>query len=216
MEWEFLRRDEQYRKDWEHYTALDHPFKLALTADPHDRKLLLPFYPEEYRDRWDDVWKMAKKYGLLRLPDPSIKVPRLLAFFQIPQDLIQVVIDRKRPIKPQLAAYSKILTTQQKHRHGYISRDPRLNRSQWATYLRVLDARSVGISFNDIGRDLLEYDHSQTGIHAREVFMAAKRVWSQIYLGPSSLPELLDFISDEESFPDPIHPELKRRTLSII
>jgi hypothetical protein len=129
--WEFLRRDEQYRKDWEHYAALDHPFKLALTGNPHERKLLVPFYPRQYRDQWADVWKMAKKYGLLRLPDPSIKVPRLLSFFQIPQDGIQVWLDLTRPLNPQLSAYSKLLGTLQKRRHGHTRRDRPLDRSQW-------------------------------------------------------------------------------------
>jgi hypothetical protein len=70
-------------KDWEDFTALDHPFKLALTGNPHDRKLLLPPYPDEYPERWDDIWKMAKKYGLVRLPGSAFNSSLVAEFRSI-------------------------------------------------------------------------------------------------------------------------------------
>jgi hypothetical protein len=89
-----------------------------------------------------------------------------------------------------------------------------------AEYLRVLDARSVSVTFSEIGETLLGYDHSQTGIHAREVCRVAKGVWKKIYLEPSalqvSLVHLISALRNQESFPDPIHPNLNRNTLSLI
>lgn len=40
--WEFLRRDKEYRQDWEDFLKFDHPFKLALRDDPEEHIPICP------------------------------------------------------------------------------------------------------------------------------------------------------------------------------
>ena len=84
--WEFLRRDPEYIKDWQDYRSWGRNFELALKGDPEDDcyGFGLPYYPEEFEDCWDDVWRIFRKYGLARLLDPSISRPKHLWFHFVP------------------------------------------------------------------------------------------------------------------------------------
>ena len=82
--WEFLRRDAEYQKDWKAYKASNHPFRFALEGDPEDECFDMPYYPEEFEDRWGDIWRILRKYGLARLLDPSVANPKHLRFYFVP------------------------------------------------------------------------------------------------------------------------------------
>ena len=82
--WEFLRRSDEYRRDWEIYQEDPHPYKIAIEGDPDDSTLYLPYYPQEHEDRWEDIWRFLRKYGLARLLDPSVPTPRYLTFHFVP------------------------------------------------------------------------------------------------------------------------------------
>jgi hypothetical protein len=99
--WEFLRRDAEYRKDWENERENNHPFHLALEGDPEDFGFDIPYYPENHEDRWGDIWRILRKYGLARLLDPSVAAPQHLRFYFVPfaPDLADNPQLRTLPIK---------------------------------------------------------------------------------------------------------------------
>lgn len=130
--WEFLRRDAEYRKEWENERENNHPFHLAVEGDPDDFGFDIPYYPEEHEDRWGDIWRILRKYGLARLLDPSVANPKHLRFYFVPfrpepQDIpelkgvkIQTIpwklqfpylgwFDIWRPIEPQIEYYRQLL-----------------------------------------------------------------------------------------------------------
>jgi len=134
--WEFLRRDEEYRQEWETQLESNHPFRLALKGD-HDIGFDIPYYPEEYEERWEDIWRILRKYGLARLLDPSVCHPTDLRFYFVPfrpdlRDIpelkkgeIQTIplnlkypylawFDLWRPIDPQIEHYRKLLIREQR------------------------------------------------------------------------------------------------------
>jgi hypothetical protein len=82
--WQFLRRDREYRKEWEAYRARGGPFNIALEGNPSDPDLFFPYYPDEHEDLWDDIWRVLRKYGLTRLHDPSVSSPAELRFHFVP------------------------------------------------------------------------------------------------------------------------------------
>src|SRR5262245_53144640 len=69
--WEFLRRDTHYRDEWTKYRADKSPFRIAMEGDA-DGGFDLPYYPEEHENRWSDIWRFLRKYGLARLLDPTV------------------------------------------------------------------------------------------------------------------------------------------------
>lgn len=136
--WEFLRRDAGYIKEWENYRLNKHPFSLALVGDSNDAGFDIPYYPPEYEDRWTDIWRLLRKYGLARLLDPSIASPQHLRFYFVPfapdpkdnpvlrnikikEELIPWKLrlpylawfDIWKPIGPQLEFYAELLNREQ-------------------------------------------------------------------------------------------------------
>lgn len=83
--WEFLRRDKEYRQDWEKFLELDHPFKLALREEPEEPHFDLPKYPEEYPDRHGHIFYILSKYKLARLLNPAIPQSAIPAFLSRPK-----------------------------------------------------------------------------------------------------------------------------------
>ena len=130
--WEFLRRDAEYRNQWESQRENRHPFHLALEGDPEDFGFDIPYYPENHEDRWEDIWRILRKYGLARLLDPSVPNPKDLRFYFVPfrpdpQDIPELKkanirnipwklqypylawFDIWKPIEPQIEYYRELL-----------------------------------------------------------------------------------------------------------
>lgn len=134
--WEFMRRDDDYRKEWENYRSRGGRFKIALEGNHSDPDAYFPYYPEGQQDLWDDIWRILRKYGLTRLPDPSVCSPAELRFHFVPfapdpednPQLRDVEVnsiplklkfpylgwfDLWKPIEPQLEHYRDLLKREQ-------------------------------------------------------------------------------------------------------
>lgn len=136
--WEFLRRDAEYRQDWQTYRTSNHPVPLALDGDPDDFGFDIPYYPLEHEECWKDIWRILRKYGLARLLDPSVAAPQHLRFYFVPfapdlEDNPQLRaipikadsipwklqypylawFDLSKPITPQIRHYSALLKKEQ-------------------------------------------------------------------------------------------------------
>jgi hypothetical protein len=140
--WEFLRRDAEYRKEWETYRDRKHPFSsLAIEGDSDDFDFDIPYYPQgnpKDEECWGDIWRILRKYGLARLLDPSVAEPKHLRFYFVPfapdlednpqlrtlpikahsipwklQNPYLAWFDLSKPITPQLCHYSALLQREQ-------------------------------------------------------------------------------------------------------
>ena len=135
--WEFLRRDDGYRREWKRYRSSKHSFRLAIEGDQAEG-FDIPYYPEGHQDCWGDIWRLLRKYGLARLLDPAIARPHYLPFYFIPfapdplddPQLQNIKIKEEhipwklrfpylawfdiwKPIKPQLDFYTELLNREQ-------------------------------------------------------------------------------------------------------
>ncbi len=82
-----------------------------------------------------------------------------------------VVFDLDRPLGPQIVHAKQKLKSYQVGRHGKTMR-PKLHRSKWLTYLRVLDAQECGASWSEIS-SILPHT-AQTPQTARDVRKQAR------------------------------------------
>lgn len=66
---------------------------------------------------------------------------------------IAIGFDLKRPIRPQIIKVQTLLQTEQENRFGKIFKY-KSHKQKWLTYLRVLDARELSVSWSKIGKHL--------------------------------------------------------------
>jgi len=190
--WEFLRRNQEYRDDWERYKRFKSEGRVYGGKD----------FIEFYGYLWD-------KYGVSMLRDPAFDKPGHVfgiytknleynsarmqvivglrgknvytatpQLVTIPEGQVALTFDLTRPLGPQLELAKKILKakTQEERKR------PPLYRDKWALYLRVLDARLLNVSYAKIARVLYEetgdpqykdeYDTGMTGkCKVRDIYM---------------------------------------------
>lgn len=178
--WQFLRRNEEYRDDWHRFLALDHPFQLALNKDPRDDRFDSPRYPPKHPSRHADVWEVLKKYKLARLLNPSIDKPRRLRFYPAPGEGISVCFDLQRPLRDQM----KRTEARLKARLKTLTRDRLPWKTNWAKYLRVLDACGEGVDHDIIGYEILGVNERKRPEIARSntesALKSATTMWQRI------------------------------------
>ena len=221
--WEFLRRDPQYRQDWQTHRRQAHPKVLAFSReDDQTLERDVDFYPEEYPEIWPEVWRLIRVYGLARLPHPGLARPNLLSFRAVPEDEVLISIDLAQSLRPQLDNYFRYLKKHQKHGYQKLKRTREVDRQKWPLLLRILDAREVGCPFYQIGQDLLRIspkkDKEVIVSNAEAEYNLARDMWKKIILPrqldlPGLEPMELCFESDFRSvFP----PDMPRRVLPIL
>ncbi len=177
--WEFLRRREDYRADWEKYFQSTYEYDVACANDPNyptrfRKKVFSPDHPA-FKARMPNS---LEKYHLSGLPNPSITKPWMLSFDsnygrmyfgQGPDWLgggeevslclsewrVAAVFDLKKSLVPQLEKVKTDLLEWQGHQVGR-NLERRKCRDEWPMYLRVLDGVELGVPFREIGKTLLE------------------------------------------------------------
>ncbi len=179
--WEFLRRRADYRQDWEAYFQKTYEYEVACSKDPS-----FPTKYKKKVMRWDNVQFRAtvphslEKYHLIALPNPSVQNPAMLSFdsnygriyfgqgpdwvaggeevtLRLPEWKVATVFDLKKPLSPQIEKVKKDLMEWQAYQMGK-KLERRKSRQEWTTYLRILDAREVGASDDEVGMELLEIE----------------------------------------------------------
>lgn len=176
--WEFLRRDVEYREDWEHFRALKHPFQLALEDDPVGPGRNEAIYPIEYEERHGHIYYCLWKYKLARLLNPTIANPRQLEFYPVPSDGLLLWFDLALPLARQLKRARAILDL---YSGETDTRDTRPVKAGWPLLLRVLDAFEEGISLPKIGKELLGFpDKDDASANAAKRLELAERFWKKL------------------------------------
>lgn len=185
--WEFLRRNQTYRADWERYKREGWD---SWGTDPQ------AFYSY-----------IADKYGVIKLQDPAddkpgfiFGIPRRVnsqligyqtskhqfiegqggpniytakgQWVTIPEGQVAVTFDMTIPLTPQVEFIKKLLLENQKSRSF---KRPTLYRDKWSLYLRVLDAISLNETYHSVALVFYEetgdpqykdeYDWGNTGSH---------------------------------------------------
>jgi hypothetical protein len=176
--WEFLRRDEGYRKDWLSYQAK------GVSADA----------PKVY----EATPEHREKYRLTSLPNPADPSPKNLYFWptearlffgdeeqdglveiKLPDTHVAVVFDLEKSIPEQVRRVKDSLLDIQKKRLGHIKRTRGSNK--WTLLLRILDAKASGKKFTYIGKELsLGQSYNTENASAREYYEIAVRMWKSI------------------------------------
>jgi hypothetical protein len=183
-----VRRRKDYRDDWTahaqrtyHY-VLAHvkPKHKALTPDHPQFRATGDYLRETAKPGTEQEKKVftciqgLRKYHLIGgLPNPAIRTPFLLSFHasfggmylgrgedaevRIEKNHVLYQFDLTRPIRPQTEQAYADLLQQQSHRRGK-KEGRRLHRELFPRYLRALDARDCGATFEQIGRVLLKID----------------------------------------------------------
>ena len=177
--WEFLRRRADYRQDWEMYYQTTYEYDVACANDPkyptrYGKKVVSPDHPA-FKARMPNS---LEKYHLSGLPNPTIAKPWMLSFdanygrmyfgqgpdwmgggeevsLCLSEWRVAAVFDLKKPLSPQLDKVKTDLLEWQEHQVGR-NLERRKSRDEWPLYLRVLDAVELGVSFQEIGRQLLD------------------------------------------------------------
>jgi len=209
--WEFLRRNPEYRKDWERELKI---YVQKQRENPTEKLSV------------DDPWfgitpveDSSLRWGLYVLANPDQDTPYLLfkrlfgritlskrfEFFMgtpiedienckpeaIPDGKASVMFDLRIPIKPQIEKARKaLLRIQQELKDKRIIKiiNPRLRRSQWPDDLRVFDAKTEGsIKDKEIAREIFPdttniYPDYYGNIKVRDYYNAANRLINGGYL----------------------------------
>ena len=76
---------------------------------------------------------------------------------RISNHLVKVPFDLDRPLSAQVESAATALRSLQEQLHGK-QLQRRLHREKWPLYLRVIDARDAGETWETIGRELLKRD----------------------------------------------------------
>jgi hypothetical protein len=194
--WQFLRRREDYREDWNAF----HPVCQAryLTAF---RGFKVPMGIRSWEDhtaRFADMPGCREKYGTKFLLNPDEPQPALGLFVrEAPYEVSFASaesFDRYREADVRLIAFELgasipeqiekakhyLLTLQSERRGG--RHDSRKHQRKWPLYLRVLDARVAGATFKQIGDTLLmdgidEQDQDAFANRVSSVSARAESIW---------------------------------------
>jgi hypothetical protein len=186
--WEFTRRREDCRKDFEAHKDETVRF-IGRLPDAKSGRLLRPDeagFVVQFPGCYD-------KYGLHALPNPAIgdqpfhvimfpkRGPSLLLW---PEDGIKegflettqavITIDLTAPLGDQLKAARRLLEGQQKATIGRLVRPGRKHQTKWLRYLRVLDARESGATYSEIARSGVLNGLGEDQQCARDVLQAAE------------------------------------------
>jgi hypothetical protein len=169
--WQFLRRREDYRKDW--FALLEQGDAECLCyrgnwVDDNDPRSKEP----RNSPNWTSVvapGELCEKYCLAHLPDPratkpvNLHVEHDVPLFILPNDddeklklLLQpnkscVVFDLDEPINYQIERAKYWLQIHQVERQGKIITH-RKEKRNWRRLLRVLDGRAAGETYEAIGQ----------------------------------------------------------------
>jgi hypothetical protein len=200
--WEFTRRREDYRADFDansdktfkHYVELHARLKekghsVGRTLEPHE-----PGFQA------DASWDQRVKYGIGLLnprlseqPLEDLQFRRLeqrgvftgsgisicgvlgnAAKMQVPEGCVGLVIDLNRPIAEQLSRNRRLIERLQKERHGK-KLQRRHHRELRLTYLRVIDGREAMASWTKIFEVVLKDTKGANANPAQE----ARGVWER-------------------------------------
>ncbi|KRC11516.1 hypothetical protein ASE11_19100 [Hydrogenophaga sp. Root209] len=184
--WEFLRRRPDYRKAW-----VDHFDKCQARYDEMDKDGLLKDRREEYRgvgSTWRDV---CEPFGVERIAAPWLAEPGVHFWrttygwamgapsLDVP---IESIVDRhneleykgimlfafdiNRPFKEQAERVQHFFEARQREERGGVLKPQRQHVSLWPNYLRALDARDQGATFEQlwsaiVGSVLLVEEHDR-------------------------------------------------------
>ena len=164
--WQFLRRNENYQNDWDHY----YPQSFKKYMDIFKSKPLprgLKSW-EDHVSRFAEMPDCREKYGVSYLLNPAEnEVPIDLfvhstygfavnyaseqRFEEYEKNHIKLVaFDLAKSVKPQLDMAKKYLSVTQTELIGEL-KEHRDHKRKWSLYLRVLDARVSGETFESIG-----------------------------------------------------------------
>lgn len=222
--WEFLRRREDYRQDWESFANPSYQWDLSKASDPsHEtyQKLIPRLDDRAFRARIDylaygslkqpqllplfeEALSRFKKYELGGgLPNPRVRVPENLTFdlkygsfisgptdnlfhgsgsrVHVAENDVYIKFDLSEPLQGQVKLATNLLKETQIARFG-TKVERRAHHNKWPLYLRVLDARTQGASYGEIGKLLLSnsqreaagYDYSPRTkvIHDAAMFLS--------------------------------------------
>ncbi|MDJ0944425.1 MAG: DUF6499 domain-containing protein [Kiloniellales bacterium] len=186
--WEFLRRNTQYKNDFarpdEDYLLVskcrhfEDVYKLADPVDPRYSVRDLESLGEKASD--DELWfgyDFDEAMKFLDTLERHIYNPPSEIEQRFGHDLtnyqLYFRIDVRRLLSTQLEKIREVAEDTQKswYRGKKITRRPR--KQKWPLYLRVLDARSVEVSYGTIARELLIHQQ-QTDQAARDVIKQAE------------------------------------------
>ena len=202
--WEFLRRTEDYRMDWERWK----PETITwLQGEASNRFTKAWFWKNNHGVDPKGPYFCAlmpgslEKYGLNGLPNPAICEPENIGFYPpVPPDHLTpgaitfgngrphvipgrhaaLCIDLAQPIKPQLDSYEDLFRHLAKGQTLQMKSDTRKHRRNYAKYLQVYDARCEGITFAEIGKELsLARDYNEAAARAEECHKAAQGIQQQ-------------------------------------
>ncbi len=177
--WEFLRRRDDYRQDWEKYYLATYEYDVACANDPnyptrYRKKIYAPDHPA-FKARMPNS---LEKYHLSGLPNPAIARPLMLSFdanygriyfgqgadwmgtgeevsLCLSEWRVAAMFDLKKPLQPQIDKVTTDLLDWQKHQVGR-NLERRKCRDDWPLLLRVLDGVEMGVPFREIGKKILE------------------------------------------------------------
>lgn len=182
--WEFLRRREDYREAWRaaydagqaHYDEMDrHAGVWGPGVSREDYREVLPFPDDRFPITLMRApsWRYRPTPGLFRQEGGAYH--RMDAESEIVRVRMEsphacaYLFDLSKPLAPQLAKAGKYLEVVQAELHGTV-KAPRHHRRLWPKYLRVLDARDAGETFESI------FEHIElTGLSVAEFDARADR-----------------------------------------
>lgn len=186
--WEFTRRREDCRVDFDRYAIPTLKFAQeckALERRQKPGKKLAGLLSPDQPGFLADVPRCQEKYGLSSLPNPAIGEQPFYAIAFTPpcpryelwgnsstnENELKIIFDLKAAIEPQLHSAREILRYKQKQRLGALVQH-RKHPTKWFDYLRVLDARESGVSWSDIASSKV------LGGMRRKNAQSARDVWT--------------------------------------
>ncbi|MCS6262412.1 MAG: hypothetical protein H8K11_01545 [Nitrospira sp.] len=173
-----------YREDWKTHAEASYRWQLERAAgeipaihvptpdDPAFRAEAVYLY-DQNPALFTAAMSRIKRYGLAGglLPNPSIRVPSNLQFllgfcgmlegpmdgtggFVLKENEVMFSFDLSSPLHQQVKMVHRLLKHMQVHRFGKeLFRRPK--KDAWPLYLRTLDARDQGVTYEKIGKVLL-------------------------------------------------------------
>ena len=188
--WQFLRRREDYQSDWRLYHPESYQYWMRSFLGKPCPEGITSW--EEHFASFADMPESRDKYGVNFLLDPACPEPGMNLFtttegfivtktsekemeeFQ-KQGLLLYAFNRHKPIKPQLDAARINLEAFQETSPAQTRR----HKEKWPTYLRLLDGRAAGETFETLGKTLLMDDPDSPESHGGSAAAAkAHQTWS--------------------------------------
>lgn len=183
--WQFLRRREDYREDWLYWAPRTHDSQFFRCQKIGPEHL-------EFQARMPGAFDKYSLFALLNPANPCpfylrflptfgyIETGRGLSYYRggklteldLPEGTVAVTFDLTQPLKPQLARVKRALVELQERRAGRRV-ERRRHPEKWPLYLRVLDARDAGATWETIASKIL--------VHERKEAAAARQIWEQAH-----------------------------------